>query len=106
MSVIVTCNKSFKEEAEAFLSHLAIYLEQIFGVVIWEAFTHKHKESMATFAYCPTKKCAVEITAHESLSFTSSIATNNSANFLNNMVSRWGLEHQLDPKDNQDIKMH
>ena len=33
-SVIVTCDKSFKEEAEAFLSHLGIYLEQIFSVVI------------------------------------------------------------------------
>ena len=54
-SVVVTCDKSFKEEAEAFLSHLAIYLEQIFGVVIWEAFTHEYKESMSIFAYCPTK---------------------------------------------------
>ena len=46
-SIIVTCNKSFKEESEAFLSHLEIYLELILGVVIWEAFTHKYKESMA-----------------------------------------------------------
>ena len=33
-SVIVTCDKSFKEESEAFLLHLTIYLEQTFGVVI------------------------------------------------------------------------
>ena len=39
-SVIVTCDKSVKEEAKAFLSHLVIYLEQIFGVAIWEAFIH------------------------------------------------------------------
>ena len=36
-SVIVTCDKSVKEEAEVFISHLAIHLEQIFGVAIWEA---------------------------------------------------------------------
>ena len=86
-SIIVTCNKSYKEEAEAFFSHLAIHLEQIFGVVIWEAFTHEYKESMSTFAYCPTKKCAVEITAHDPMSDTSSIYTNDSANYLNDMVS-------------------
>ena len=54
--VVVTCNKSVKEETEAFLSHLAIYLEHIFGVVIWEAFTHGYKESMSSFAYCTKKQ--------------------------------------------------
>ena len=54
-SIIVTCNKNFKEETEAFISHLVIYLKQIFGVVIWEALTHEYKESMPSFAYCPTK---------------------------------------------------
>ena len=31
-SVVVTCNKSVKEEAEAFLSHIVTYLEQI---LVW-----------------------------------------------------------------------
>ena len=85
-SVIVTCNKSFKEESEAFLSHLATYFEQIFGV---EVFTHEYKESMATFTYCPTKLCAVEVTAQETLSCGgSSIATHDSTNYLNGMVSQ------------------
>ena len=88
-SVIVTCDKSVKEEAEAFLSHLAIYLEQIFGVVIWEAFTHDYKESMSSFVYCNTKQCAVEITADKSNSTGSSIASDDSAN-LNSMLSIFG----------------
>ena len=50
-SVVVTCDKSVKEEAEAFLSQLVIYLEPIFGVVIWEASTHEYKESMSIFAH-------------------------------------------------------
>ena len=86
-SVVVTCDKSIKEEAEVFLSRLAIYLEQIFGVTIWEAFTHKYKESMSSFAYCNTKKCAVEITANVSTFLNSSIAIDNSANYLNDLVS-------------------
>ena len=80
-SVGVTCNKSIKEEAEAFLSHFATYLEQIFGVLICKALTHKYKESMSAFAYCTTKKCAVEITANVPPSENSSIASDNSANY-------------------------
>ena len=91
-SVIVTCDKSVKEETEAFLSYLAIYLEQIFGVVIWGAFTHDYKERMSSFAYCNTKQCAVEITANESPSKGSSIDSDDSANFLNGLLSQFGLE--------------
>ena len=86
-SVVVTCDKSVKEEAEAFLSHLAIYLEQIFGVVIWEAFTHDYKESMSCFAYWNTKKCTVEITDNVSPSENSSIASDDSANYLNGLLA-------------------
>ena len=101
--VIVTCDNSVKEEAEAFLSHLAIYLEQIFGMVIWETFTHDYKESMLSFKYCNTKKCAVEITDNISPSENSSIVFDNSANYLNGLLSRFGLEQHLDNEDNQDV---
>ena len=37
--VIVTCDKSLREEAETLLSHLGIYLEVVFGAVVWDAFT-------------------------------------------------------------------
>ena len=36
------------------------------------------------------------------MSDTSSIDTNDSANYLNDMVSRFGLEHHLDKGDNQE----
>ena len=52
-NVIVTCDKSMIDEAEYFLSHLAIKLEQIFGTFIGEAFTHDYKTSIANFAYYP-----------------------------------------------------
>ena len=98
-SVIVTCDKSVKEEAEAFLLYLAVYLEQIFGVVIWEAFTHDYKESMSYFVYYNTKQCAVKITANKAPSTGSSIASDDSTN-LNSMLSRFGLEQQVENKDN------
>ena len=101
-SVIVTCDKSLKDEAEAFLSHLAIYLEQIFGVVIWEAFTNDYKESMSSFAYCNTKQCAVEITADTPNSTGSSIASDDSAN-LNSMLSRFGLDQHIESEDNWEF---
>ena len=37
--VVVTCDKSLKDEAEALLSHFGIYLEVVFGPVVWDAFT-------------------------------------------------------------------
>ena len=58
---------------------------------------------MSTFAYYTTNKCAIEITAHEPLSENSSIATNDSANYLNDLVSRFGLEYHLDNGDNQEV---
>ena len=32
--VVVTCDQSMKEEAEALLSHFGIYLEVVFGSVV------------------------------------------------------------------------
>ena len=37
--VVVICNQSMKDEAEALLSHFGIYLAVVFGSVLWEAFT-------------------------------------------------------------------
>ena len=37
--VIVTCDKSMKNKGETILSHFAIYLEVIFGSIVWDAFT-------------------------------------------------------------------
>ena len=51
----------------------------------------------------PQKKCAVEITANVPTSENSSIATNNSANYLNDLVSRFGLEQHIDNEDNQEM---
>ena len=33
--VIVTCDKSLKEEVETLLFHFGIYLEVVFGAVVW-----------------------------------------------------------------------
>ena len=54
-TLIVICDKSIQEKAKAFLSHIAIYLELIFGSVVWEAFTNEYRSSMANFQYCPVK---------------------------------------------------
>ena len=54
-SVIVTCDKSVKEEAEVFISHLAIHLEQIFGVAIWEALPMTTKKA-CRLSHTVTKK--------------------------------------------------
>ena len=51
----------------------------------------------------PQKKCAVEITANVSPSENSSIASDDSANYLNGLLSRFGLEQHLDNEDNQDV---
>ena len=57
---------------------------------------------MSSFVYCNTKQCAVEITANKSPSTGSSIASDDSAN-LNSMLSRFGLEQQVENKDNWDV---
>ena len=54
--VIVTCDKSLKDEAEAFLSHFSIYFELVFGSVVKDAFTDDYRVSMKEFQYSPLKK--------------------------------------------------
>ena len=60
------------------------------------------KKAWLPMCTSPSIKCAVEITAHEPMSDTSSIDTNDSANYLNDMMSRFGLQHHLDLVDNQE----
>ena len=84
--VIVTWAKILKEEARVFLSHFSIYLEQIFGIVIWETFTHDYRASMSNFTYCLKKQCTIETTMNDAISCTSFIDINDSTNFLNNLV--------------------
>ena len=70
-----------REEAEAFLSHLALYLEQIFGIVIWEVFSQEYKDNMKEFVYCPTLRHTIEAPPPDiSRSCNSSIASSDSAN--------------------------
>ena len=58
--VVVICNQSMKDEAEALLSHFGIYLEVVFGSVVWKAFTNPYQTTMEEFQYCPLENCAVE----------------------------------------------
>ena len=59
--VVVISSQSMKVEAESMLAHLGLYLAEIFGSVVWEAFTFEYKIRMEGFQYCPNKRCAVEI---------------------------------------------
>ena len=51
--IIVTGDKSMKDEAEAFLSLLDIYLEQVFNTIDWVAFSDKYRVIMADFSTVP-----------------------------------------------------
>ena len=51
----------------------------------------------------PKNKRAVEITANVPTSENSSIATDDSANYLNDLASRFGLELHIDNEDNQEM---
>ena len=59
--VIIICNKSMKVEAESLLAHFGIYLAQIFGSVVWQAFSADYKLKMDQYQYCPVTCCAIEI---------------------------------------------
>ena len=48
-------------------------------------------------------QCVVEITDPESMFCNSSINTKDSANYLNHMVSKFGLEHHLELEDNKEF---
>ena len=47
--VVIICDISIKEEAEALLSHFGIYLAVVFNSVIWEDFTVAYRTSMEEF---------------------------------------------------------
>lgn len=51
---------SMKEEAEALLSHFGIYLTNVFGYVVWEAFTELYRTIMEAFQYCPLENCTID----------------------------------------------
>ena len=59
--VVVISSQSMKVEAESMLAHLGLYLAEIFGSVVWDAFTFEYKLPMDGYQYCPNKRCAVEI---------------------------------------------
>ena len=98
--VVVTCNKSMKTEAESLLAHFGIYTAQIFGSVVWQAFTTVYKLKMDKYQYCPHTCRAIEID-------TSSIETSDSLDedftrcgFTDDVIEiqddvRLDLSHQL-----------
>ena len=51
--VIIICSLSMKVEAESLLAHLGLYLAEIFGSFVWEAFTFEYKLWMDCYQYCP-----------------------------------------------------
>ena len=59
--VVVVSSQLMKVEVESMLAHLGLYLAEIFGSVVWEAFTFEYKLHMDCYQYCPNKRCAVEI---------------------------------------------
>ena len=91
------------------LAHLGLYLAEIFGSVVWDAFTFEYKVRMDCFQYCPHKNCAVEID-------TSSIESDESlareflkAGFTDGMLARpdiveFDLQHQFTLHLCPDIK--
>ena len=93
--VVVTCNQSMKEEAEAVLFHFGICLGVQFGSLVCEAFTDPYRTSMKAFQNCPLIKCAVERTATTEASMTSSIAIDDSANSFDRGFAKWGLTNNL-----------
>ena len=95
-NVIVTCNKSLREEAETLLSRLGIYLEVVFGSVVWDAFTDLYCLDMKDFQYCPLQKCAIECVGPSDASMNSTIASNDSATSINQYFAKWGLHNDYD----------
>ena len=50
-----------KVEAESLLVHFGLYVAEIFGSIVWEAFTFEYKLRIDCYQYCPIKNCAIEI---------------------------------------------
>ena len=59
--VIVICSLDMKTEAESLLAHFGLYVDHIFGSVVWEAFSVKYKFKMDQYQYFPLRCRAVEI---------------------------------------------
>lgn len=90
-SVIVTCDKSMQEEVESFLVHLVIYLQEFFGIIVYEVFSQEYKEEMNESVYCPDKKCTIKVFQSEGASYGScgsSMATTESDNYINIMIAK------------------
>ena len=85
-----------KEEAETRLSHFGIYLEVVFGAVVWQAFTDLYQLNMKEFQYCPIRKCAIERLGPTGSSMTSTIASNDSATSIDQCFAKWGLHNDYD----------
>ena len=95
-NVIVTWDKSLREEAETLLSHLGIYLEVVFGSVVWDAFTDLYRLNMEDIQYCQIRKCAIERLGPTDSSMTSTIASNDSATSIDQCFAKWGLHNDYD----------
>ena len=67
---------------------------------------HNYKASMSIFIYCPKKYCAVDINTPDLMSCNSSINTKVSANYLNHMRSKIGLEHHLELAENHEFSFN
>ena len=104
-TVIVTCDKSLRDEAETLLSHLGIYLEVVFGSVVWDAFTDLYRLNMKDFQYCPLRKCAIERVGPSDASMNSTIASNDSATSIDQCFAKWGLhnDHDVPPEIEFDL---
>lgn len=95
-NVIVTCDKSLREEAKTLLSHLGIYFEFVFGSVVWDAFTDLYRLYMKDFQYCPLRKCAIERVGSSDAFMNSTIASNDSTTSIDQCFAKWGLHNDYD----------
>ena len=90
-----------KDKVEASLTHFIIYLEVVFGSVVWNVFTDEYRLRIANFWYCSLKKCAIETTAKPDSYVSSSIATNDSTANINQFFSDCRIFHDFDEFPNE-----
>lgn len=84
-----------REEVETFLFHFTTYLQETFGIIIWDIFDQEYEEETKELTNCPLKKCTIEVSLSSRVSCGSSIATNNSDNYLNIMITKYGLHEHI-----------
>lgn len=58
-SILILYHSSLSKEAETIVHHLSVYLEAVFGPVIYQFFTTQHRRAMSQFIYCPDAKRVV-----------------------------------------------